>query len=261
MLAIPPAPSFAIGVHNYFTERSINDKAAVSPVRRAAYTRPMSDHTRPKRGPGRPSTRHARRREEILRTAAGVFAERGFHGASMRDIAARLGVRQAAIYYYFPSKTAILEAICRAGITAFVERLGAIYAAALPSEEKVRRAICAHLEPMLEQRFYVHAFLFQRRDLPKSARKPLDAQSHAYEALWRALIEEGQRSGAIDKALDPQLTALAILGMCNTVARWSQAAADFGLERVTEEFTRLLSHGLFGGKQSRKRARSLAGGG
>lgn len=212
----------------------------------------MSDHNRPRRGPGRPSTRHARRREEILKTAAGVFAERGFHGASMRDIAARLGVRQAAIYYYFPSKTAILEAICREGITAFVERLGAIDAAALPTEEKVRRAIRAHLEPMLEQRFYVHAFLFQRRDLPKSLRRPLDAQAHAYEALWRTLIEAGQRDGAIAKGIDPQLATLAILGMCNTVARWSRAAGEFGLDRVAGEFTRLVALGLFGQAAKRR---------
>jgi AcrR family transcriptional regulator len=206
----------------------------------------MSDDDRPRRGPGRPSTRHARRHEEILKTAAGVFAERGFHGASMRDIAARLGVRQAAIYYYFPSKTAILEAICREGITAFVERLGAIASAALPVEEKIRRAIRAHLEPMIEQRFYVHAFLFQRRELPKTARRPLDAQAHAYEALWRTLIEDGQRAGAIAKSLDPALTALAILGMCNTVARWSRNAGAFGLDRVADEFARFAALGLFG---------------
>ncbi len=209
----------------------------------------MTDSVRPKRG--RPSTRHARRREQMLKTAAGVFAERGFHGASMRDIAARLGVRQAAIYYYFPSKTAILEAICREGITAFVERLGAIYAAPLPIEEKLNRAIRAHLEPLLEQRFYVHAFLYQRRELPKSVRRPLDAQAHAYEALWRAIIEEGQRNGAVAKDLDPQLTMLAILGMCNTVARWSRPASEFGLDRVAGEFTRLVAHGLFGGADER----------
>jgi AcrR family transcriptional regulator len=187
----------------------------------------------------------------MLKTAAGVFAERGFHGASMRDIAARLGVRQAAIYYYFPSKTAVLEAICREGVMAFVGRLGAIYAAALPSEEKLKRAIRAHIEPLLERRFYVHAFLYQRRDLPQSARRPLDAQAHAYEALWRAMIEEGQRSGAIAKDIDPRLATLAILGMCNTVARWSRPAAEFGLDRVAGEFARLVAHGLFGGADAR----------
>lgn len=204
-----------------------------------------------KRAPGRPSTRHAKRRDEILRTAAGVFAEKGYHGASMRDISARLGMRQAALYYYFPSKTAILEAICREGITHFVERIGAIAAAALTPEEKLRRAIRAHLEPLVEQRFYVHAFLFQRRELPKSVRRPLDAQAHAYTALWRAIVEDGQRSSAITGTLDPQLAVLAILGMCNTVARWSRAAAEVGLDEVAENFTRLVSFGLFGREPAR----------
>lgn len=213
----------------------------------------MAEAKTPKRGPGRPSTRHARRRDEILRTAAAVFAEKGYHGASMRDIAARLAVRQAAIYHYFTSKPVILEAICREGITQFVERLGEICAAPLATEEKVRRAIRAHLEPLLEQRFYVHAFLFQRRELPKSARRPLDAQAHAYEALWRAIIEEGQRTGAVPAALDPQLTALAILGMCNTVARWSRAAAAFGLDRIADAFAHLVAHGLFGAPAPKSR--------
>lgn len=213
----------------------------------------MPEMPRIKRPPGRPSTRHAKRREEILRTAAAVFVERGYHGASMRDIAARLGVRQAAIYYYYPSKSAILEAICREGITHFVERLGAIYASTVPTAEKVRQAIRAHLEPLVEERFYVHAFLFQRRELAKSARKPLDAQAHAYEALWQAILEEGQRAGAVAAALDPQLTALAILGMCNTVARWSRPPGAFGLDRVADSFGQLVAHGLFGAAPAKPR--------
>jgi AcrR family transcriptional regulator len=218
----------------------------------------MPQANQAKRRPGRPSTRHARRREEILRTAAAVFAEKGYHGASMRDIAARLGVQQAAIYYYFSSKPAILEAICREGITQFVERLGAIYAAPLPTEEKVRRAIRAHLEPVLEARFYVHAFLFQRRQLPKAARRPLDAQARAYEALWRAILEEGRRRGVIAKSLDPELAMLAILGMCNTVARWSRAAGELGLDRVADAFTRLVSRGLFAAPKARRPRRARA---
>ena len=51
------------------------------------------------------------------------------------------------------------------------------------------RAVRAHLEPLLEKRFYVHAFLFQRRDLPRRARYPLDAQSRAYAATNDLRIE------------------------------------------------------------------------
>lgn len=47
-----------------------------------------------------------RRAGEVLEAAAAVFAERGFHGASTQDIADRLGMRQASLYYYFTSKEA-----------------------------------------------------------------------------------------------------------------------------------------------------------
>jgi AcrR family transcriptional regulator len=205
----------------------------------------------PRRRAVRESAHRSRRREELLRLAAAVFAERGYHGASMREIADRWGVRQAAIYYYFPSKAKILEAICRYAITQFVERLAEIRTADLPIEEKVRRALRAHLEPLIEQRFYVHAFLYQRRELPRTARRPLDAQSHAYEALWDAILKEGQRRGVVPKSLERRIAVLAILGMCNTVARWSRAAAELGLDPVAETFTRVISFGLFGESRAR----------
>lgn len=185
------------------------------------------------------------RKDELLHVAAAEFAARGYPGASMRGIAARWGVKPAALYYWFPSKAKLLEAICRYGIGEFVQRLEAVVALDLPAEERVRRAVRAHLEPLLEKRFYVHAFLFQRRDLPRRARYPLDAQSRAYEALWRALLEEGKREGAIQATLDSQLAVQAVLGMCNSVARWPHAATALTLDPVAQTFTRLICHGLF----------------
>lgn len=185
------------------------------------------------------------RKFELLHVAATEFAARGYPGASMRRIAARCGVKPAALYYWFPSKSNLLEAICRYGIGEFVQRLEAVVALALPAEERVRRAVRAHLEPLLEKRFYVHAFLFQRRDLPRRARYPLDAQSRAYEALWCALLEEGKREGTIPATLDSPLAVRAVLGMCNSVARWPHAVTDVSLAQVAETFTRLICHGLF----------------
>ncbi len=205
----------------------------------------MKTQTAASKPAGKPTVIQEQRRNEFLRAAADVFAERGYHGAGMREIADRCGVQPAALYYYFPSKASILEAICYYGITQFVERLAAIQAAALPVEDKVRQAVRAHLEPLLENRFYVHAFLFQRRELPATVRRPLDTLARNYEDLWHALLVEGQTRGVIAREIDRKLTVLAILGMCNAVARWSGAAADQGLDAVAATFTRLISSGLF----------------
>lgn len=185
------------------------------------------------------------RRDEFMRVAADVFAERGYHGAGMREIAERCGVKPAALYYYFPSKAAILEAICNFGVTQFVERLAAIQVADLPIEEKVRRAVRAHLEPLLDRQFYVHAFLFQRRELPAAVRRPLDTLARNYEELWLALLVEGQTLGMISRSIDRKVSVLAILGMCNAVARWSRTSVDLGLEAVAASFSQLIVSGLF----------------
>jgi TetR/AcrR family transcriptional regulator, cholesterol catabolism regulator len=199
------------------------------------------------------SAHRTRRRDELLHVAAAVFAERGYHGASMREIADRWGVQAAALYYYFPSKAKLLEGICEYGITQFLERLRAILAADSTVEAKLERAIRAHIEPLVEDRFYVQAFLYLRRELPRSARRPLDAQARAYEALWRDLVREGQRAGRVARGIDVELMVLAILGMCNSVARWSQSRTKLGVDPVARVFTELVSRGLFGTPRARRR--------
>src|SRR5438105_14879648 len=72
----------------------------------------------PRPGSGRNTHR---RSAEIMEAAARVFAERGYHGASTQDIADTLGIRQASLYYYFPSKEAALEQVCLQGVGGFYE--------------------------------------------------------------------------------------------------------------------------------------------
>ncbi|MEO5882884.1 MAG: TetR/AcrR family transcriptional regulator [Caldimonas sp.] len=187
-----------------------------------------------------------RRRDDVLRVAAAVFADRGYQGAGMREIAERCGVQPAALYYYFPSKAKILEAICNYGATQFVERLQRIQSARIPVHEKISLAVRSHLEPLFERQFYVHAFLFERRELPVDARRPLDTLARNYEELWQALLVEGQTLGVISGEIDRKITVLAVLGMCNSVARWARAGAAPGIDAVTSTFTRMILSGITG---------------
>src|SRR6266540_1151445 len=67
-----------------------------------------------------------RRAPEIIEAAARVFAERGYHGATTQDIADVLRIRQASLYYYFPSKEVALELVCIHGVAGFFETALAI---------------------------------------------------------------------------------------------------------------------------------------
>ena len=88
-----------------------------------------------------PTPRWERRYREVLDAAATIFAEKGYAGASTRDIAERLGIRQASLYYYFPSKEAALAAICEIGVKDFIANLESIIAQPLPVAAKLRAAI------------------------------------------------------------------------------------------------------------------------
>src|SRR5215813_8816416 len=87
-------------------------------------------HTLWPRSPLLRTSRLLRRADAIVDAAARVFAERGYHGTSTQAIADVLGLRQASLYYYFPSKEAALERVCEQGVDGFVERAEAIAAGA-----------------------------------------------------------------------------------------------------------------------------------
>ena len=95
-----------------------------------------------------------------------MFAERGYHGTSTQAIADVLGMRQASLYYYFPSKEAALELVCEQGADGFVEGAEAIVAGAGTPLDKLTRLIAAHLAPNEIKRDYVKVFINERRYLP-----------------------------------------------------------------------------------------------
>src|SRR5262245_42204669 len=88
-----------------------------------------------------PTPRWGRRYREVLDAAATAFAQQGYMGATLKDVADRLGIRAASLYYYLPSKEAALAAVCEQGIQSFIENLRKILAGDAPAAEKVRLAI------------------------------------------------------------------------------------------------------------------------
>src|SRR3974390_446302 len=119
----------------------------------------------------RKKTGHPRRRSAaILDAAAEVFAARGFHGASTQNIADVLGIRQASLYYYFPSKEVALEEVCFHGVEGILETAVSIAGDSSSARDKIERLVKAHLAPLIERRAYVRTFLNERQHLPTESR-------------------------------------------------------------------------------------------
>lgn len=185
-----------------------------------------------------------RRQSEILDAAAKVFAERGYHGASTQDIADVLGIRQASLYYYFPSKEIALERVCMKGAEGFFEAAAEVAARRITAAEKVRGLIEAHLAPLLNRADYVKTFLNERQYLPPASRKKVGKLSRAYEKVIEDVIAGGVASGEFRKALDPRLATLALLGMCKSVSAWIGKGDPYEVAAVAEQYARILLTGI-----------------
>jgi AcrR family transcriptional regulator len=183
-----------------------------------------------------------RRLTEVIGAAAKVFAERGYHGASTQDIADVLGIRQASLYYYFDSKEAALEAVCRDGHETYVERLGRIAHSTIGASEKVGQVLLHHAAP--ERLDFTLVFLRERRFLPGPARKRIRALELRYERAIQRIIEQGIRSGEFRPDLDARMTTLAVLGLGNTAAAWYGREPDVTPERMLGAYIDLLVRAL-----------------
>ncbi len=189
-------------------------------------------------------TNQRRRQSEILDAAAKVFAQRGYYGASTQDIADILGIKQASLYYYFPSKEIALERVCMKGVEGFFEAATAVAAQKITASQKVRGLVQAHLAPLIDRADFVKTFLNERQYLPPASRKKVGKLSRAYEKVIEKVLAEGVKSGEFRKDADPRLMALAMLGMCKSVAAWLGKDDAYQVPTIAEEYSRIVLGGI-----------------
>lgn len=185
-----------------------------------------------------------RRHREIIDAAAAEFSEKGYHGASTRAIAERIGMQQGSLYYHFRSKDAALEEVCRIGVQDFVRGLQAIVASEVAVEEKLRRAVANHLEPLRERRDYVRTFLFSRHNLPRDLRTEVWALTREYERLLESLLQDGVASGALRPDLDCRLAMQAFIGMCNAASVSHRPSRSQSLDDYIAAFADIILSGV-----------------
>lgn len=192
--------------------------------------------------------RQQRRYAETLDAAAAVFAAKGYHGASTKDIADRLGIRQASLYYYFPSKADALFEVCRIGVEGFVARLRAILDGPGGALDKLSEAVVSHLRPMEDRRDYVKVFLKERQHLSGEHRRRVGEAARSYDDLFENMIRLGIDEGVFRADLAARQTVLSILGLCNATFDWHRP--EHGpIEQVAAAHTELLCHGLSAGSR------------
>ena len=89
-------------------------------------------------------------REDILEAAAQVFRKKGFHGASMSDIAEAVDLRKASLYHHVTSKQEILSELLDRALQILLERISAITVQNISADKKLKMMICEYLQILTE---------------------------------------------------------------------------------------------------------------
>jgi AcrR family transcriptional regulator len=177
----------------------------------------------------------------LLPAAADLFAERGYRATTLDDVAAKLGVKKGSLYHYIRSKEDLLADIYQQIFDRIEAAVRPIAESSLPAEQRLRAMIQTHLAVVTEELGMLAVAFREEAELPVEIRTDIQMRKRAYERIFETVIRDGQRDGTL-RAVDPRLTARALLGMCNWLYQWFRPDRH-SLEEVTETFVTLLEHG------------------
>ena len=183
------------------------------------------------------------RRNELTRQAGRLFAEQGYHGTSMEDLAAAMGVQKASLYAHVRSKEELLHELARDGAAAFHGALDAIDER-LRAVEKLRLALRAHLRVVAEQLEIATVFVREWRYLDGERRDEFVAERRRYEERIRGLFREAVEQSELRTDLDVGLATLVFLSAANWAYTWLQPGRD--TDALADAFFELLVDGMRG---------------
>jgi AcrR family transcriptional regulator len=197
--------------------------------------------------------KYQQQRLQAIRSAAAVFAEKGFHGSSTRDIAERMGIKQGSLYYYFKSKQEALGEVCLFGIEDYVSHMQVIAASDQSFESKLMATITSHLSSYRERNEALKVYNDERLYLPEEKRGNLKLLGSGYRQLLEEIFEEGVQSGALRTSIDCHFAAQAVIGICNAWGDIIVRDPDLDLFDIIQKCTDLMLNG-FQERRSRERS-------
>jgi AcrR family transcriptional regulator len=182
-------------------------------------------------------------RIKILEAAAQIFSEKGYHAASMQDIARAVNLQKASLYHHISGKQEILLELLDQGLDILIERIAEVVLLPKPPEEKLHLAIQVYLQSLIDQRDLAAVLLFEHRSLNAELKSRHVPRRDRFEGLWRGLIEDGVAVGVFD-CDDPAQAARALLGVMNWTITWYRMDGPLTGREIADQYAGLFFNGL-----------------
>ena len=184
-------------------------------------------------------------RQEILRTAARLFQQRGYDATSMNDVAAALKLSKGGLYHHFQSKDEILFEIMNHAMDITQERVLAPVRSIPDPEDRLRSLIRRHIEVVLSPvDREITVMLHENHPLPPVLRRRINIRKKEYIHFVAELIADVQGTRQAKGGVSPRAAAFALLGMINWIYQWYKPEGELQTHNLIPQFTSLILGGI-----------------
>ena len=173
-------------------------------------------------------------RADVIAAAGRLFAERGYHGTSMRDLGRELGLLGSSLYAHVDSKQDLLVEVVEEGARLFQQSAARASALSGSPVDRLRALVAGHIGVLLDNRHVSRTFLNEADMLDGEHRARVIAARDAYERAFRAVISNGVDTGSFRPDVNPKIASIFILSILNAVDRWYRPDGELGRDGLVE---------------------------
>src|ERR1700684_951910 len=189
-----------------------------------------------------PATRFDRRLSEILIHATNVFCEKGYEGASMRDLSRASGMSLAGLYYYFESKERLLFLIQKHTFTTILEKLKARLENVTVPEDRIRIFILNHLEYFVSNQQGLKVLSHEDETLKNGLSAEIAGIKREYYRICLGLMEDLRSKRGLD--FNPRTAVMSLFGMINWIYTWYNPRVDGNAEALAGQMGDIVLNGI-----------------
>ena len=188
-------------------------------------------------------TRYINRKDHIRQVAQQLFRRNGYTATSMRNLASEIGIEPASLYSHIKAKEDILQQICFGLADDFFKAVEPICDSQLLPEEKLRKAICAHIRVITNNLDASAVFFHDWRHLGPESLKKFRALRSEYEELFRSIVRQGMADNIFRK-VNEKFMVLTIFSAMNWTYEWYQPGMNLNSETIGNNLADILINGL-----------------
>jgi AcrR family transcriptional regulator len=197
--------------------------------------------------PSEPQSKYDQKLVHVLKTSAAIFAEKGYHSTSIRDIARATEMSLSGLYYYFKSKDELLFLIQDYCFSTVIEDCHKLLDGVDDPVHRLKLLIENHLHYFVHNMNEMKVLSHEANSISGDLFKKVNSKKRQYVDLVMALLEEIAREHRV-RGVDLRVATFSLFGMMNWIYNWYNPRKDVNVAGLAQNITRIFLSGLLGDK-------------